>query len=146
MPKIHQNVQNVHSLSYIIWIWKLFNSFDRSCEKLKSMWVHGMVFRISPLENWGQNVKITTGLALCQNNDDWKPPMKHNMYVSFDRSTTYSATIEHWSCISYGGLCGVFFFILITHRLILFRMPPLFAILSKNLNENSTWQYSALPI
>ena len=111
MPKIHQNVHNFHSLSYIIWIWKLFNSFDRSCEKLKSMWVHGMVFRISPLENWGQNVKITTGLALCQNNDDWKPPMKHNMYVSFDRSTTYSATIvEHWSCISYGGLCGVFFF------------------------------------
>ena len=92
MPKIHQNFHNFHSLSYIIWIWKLFNSFDRSCEKLKSMWVHGMVFRISPLENWGQNVKITTGLALCQNNDDWKPPMKHNMYVSFDRSTTYSAT------------------------------------------------------
>ena len=92
LPKIHQNVHNFHSLSYIIWIWKLFNSFDRSCEKLKSMWVHGMVFRISPLENWGQNVKITTGLALCQNNDDWKPPMKHNMYVSFDRSTTYSAT------------------------------------------------------
>ena len=92
MPKIHQNVHNFFFLSYIIWIWKLFNSFDRSCEKLKSMWVHGMVFRISPLENWGQNVKITTGLALCQNNDDWKPPMKHNMYVSFDRSTTYSAT------------------------------------------------------
>ena len=69
-----------------------------------------MVFGISPLENWGQNVKITTGLALCQNNDDWKPPMKHNMYVSFDRSTTYSATRTLKLPKLYGGLCGVFFF------------------------------------
>ena len=137
MPKIDQNFHNFHSLSYIIWIWKLFNSFDRSCEKLKSMWVHGMVFRISPLENWGQNVKITTGLALCQNNDDWKPPMKHNMYVSFDRSTTYSATRTLKLHKLWWVVWGLLFFILITYRSILFRMPFYQRIWTKILHDST---------